>query len=332
MLSVEDNLRGKTQYEYDPAHRIARVQSHQGASIHDSNYRFDSAGNLLEQPGLAGVTLLEGNRLLTANGDRFEYNPRNHIAVRESRSGSTDYFYDSRDMLVRCETAEGPWEAAYDPLGRRISKTFDDRKTEFFWDTDRLAAEISPDGKFRVYVYPDARALVPLLFLDYDSPEADSATGEAYFIFADHLGSPVRVENSRGDLAWEATYDPFGTAHIHPRSTIELNLRFPGHYFDRELGLHYNRFRYYSPELGRYVQSDPVGQSGRDQSPRIHEPTPSSWWTFVVRPVVGAAAIRATKMTPTPPKMAAIKKLLRCPRNWERFLRKRRSSGKAMIM
>src|ERR1019366_7862845 len=38
--------------------------------------------------------------------------------------------------------------------------------------------------------------------------------------------------------------------------------RFPGHYFDEETGLHYNRFRYFSPELGRYIQSDPVGQFG----------------------------------------------------------------------
>src|SRR5262249_37343893 len=44
--------------------------------------------------------------------------------------------------------------------------------------------------------------------------------------------------------------------------TIKLNLRFPGHYFDQELKLHYNRFRYFSPELGRYLQSDPAGLAG----------------------------------------------------------------------
>ena len=39
-------------------------------------------------------------------------------------------------------------------------------------------------------------------------------------------------------------------------------IRFPGQYFDEETGLHYNRFRYYDPEVGRYVSADPIGQVG----------------------------------------------------------------------
>jgi len=33
----------------------------------------------------------------------------------------------------------------------------------------------------------------------------------------------------------------------------------PGQYFDEETNLHYNRFRYFSPDLGRYITSDPLG-------------------------------------------------------------------------
>ena len=37
---------------------------------------------------------------------------------------------------------------------------------------------------------------------------------------------------------------------------------FPGQYFDSETNLHYNHFRYYDPQLGRYITSDPVGLRG----------------------------------------------------------------------
>jgi RHS repeat-associated protein len=40
---------------------------------------------------------------------------------------------------------------------------------------------------------------------------------------------------------------------------LALNIRFPGQYFDAETGLHYNYFRDYDPQVGRYVESDPIG-------------------------------------------------------------------------
>ncbi|WP_338846797.1 RHS repeat-associated core domain-containing protein [Massilia sp. W12] len=36
-------------------------------------------------------------------------------------------------------------------------------------------------------------------------------------------------------------------------------LRFQGQYYDAETGLHYNRFRYYDPDIGRFISQDPIG-------------------------------------------------------------------------
>jgi RHS repeat-associated protein len=111
-------------------------------------------------------------------------------------------------------------------------------------------------------VYADPLALVPLLFLDYDSVDADPASGRRYFVFCNQVGAPVAVQDDRGQKVWQARLDPYGGAHVDPSSTIDLALRFPGHYCDAETGLHYNRFRYYSPQLGRYLQGDPLGIAG----------------------------------------------------------------------
>ena len=59
-----------------------------------------------------------------------------------------------------------------------------------------------------------------------------------------------------------ATHSPPGSFNLLSQQTADMPLRFPGHYFDQETELHYNRFRYFSPGLGRYIQSDPAGQSG----------------------------------------------------------------------
>ncbi|EOJ4864532.1 TPA: RHS repeat-associated core domain-containing protein [Escherichia coli] len=40
------------------------------------------------------------------------------------------------------------------------------------------------------------------------------------------------------------------------------NLRYQGQYLDRETGLHYNLHRYYDPDVGRFMVTDPIGLAG----------------------------------------------------------------------
>jgi RHS repeat-associated protein len=151
----------------------------------------------------------------------------------------------------------------YDGLCRRTAKVAGGRRTEYYWDDDRLAAEVGPTGAVRLYVYADEATRVPFAFVDYDALDAAPEDGRAYHVFHDQVGVPVRVEDAAGAVAWRADHvDPYGEVTVAAGCRVEYNLRFPGHYFDAETGLHYNRFRYYSPALARYLQPDPLGIAG----------------------------------------------------------------------
>lgn len=102
------------------------------------------------------------------------------------------------------------------------------------------------------YVIADAIRLVNI------SP---TATDELFFVHNDHLGTPQVITDQHQAIVWQAQYDPFGKATV-TTEVIVNNIRFPGQYFDRETGLHYNYFRYYDPGTGRYITSDPIGLSG----------------------------------------------------------------------
>ena len=256
LQEVRDSESGTTRYEYDAAHRLAREIRRDGRTF---DYAFDAAGNLLRQPGLAGVLMGRGNRLLQANGASFSFDNRGNLASRQGSGGEVRYRYDGLDRLTRIEIGEDTWEASYDPLGRRVSKSWKGRVTRYWWDDWRLAGEQGPTGAVRQYVYADIGSLVPFMFVEYPHLEADPAEGQRYFVFTSHIGVPVRVEDASGRPVWAAEIDPFGRAQVTLDLGVAMPLRFPGHYFDAETGLHCNRFRYYSPELGRYLEADPLG-------------------------------------------------------------------------
>jgi RHS repeat-associated protein len=69
------------------------------------------------------------------------------------------------------------------------------------------------------------------------------------------------LTDTSGQAVWKAEYTPFGKASITSQGPT-FNLRLPGQYYDAETGLHYNWHRYYDPDTGRYITSDPIGLAG----------------------------------------------------------------------
>ncbi len=65
-----------------------------------------------------------------------------------------------------------------------------------------------------------------------------------------------------GAITWQDRSNSYGQTTINDKSTLTSNLRLPGQYYESETGLYYNWFRYYDPNLGRYLRNDPTGLYG----------------------------------------------------------------------
>jgi len=78
----------------------------------------------------------------------------------------------------------------------------------------------------------------------------------------DHLGTPQKLTAVNGAVVWSAKFSSFGKADVDASSSVTNSLRFPGQYYDQETGLHYNFFRYYNSQVGRYLRPDPMGHKG----------------------------------------------------------------------
>ncbi len=78
-------------------------------------------------------------------------------------------------------------------------------------------------------------------------------------------GTPELLTDAEGQKTWEGVNSPWGKLLRESNQRIpvvEQNLRMQGQYLDRETGLHYNLFRYYDPDSGRFTQHDPIGLAG----------------------------------------------------------------------
>nr|WP_244652938.1 RHS repeat-associated core domain-containing protein [Pseudomonas viridiflava] len=78
-------------------------------------------------------------------------------------------------------------------------------------------------------------------------------------------GLPEQLTEIDGHTVWQARYRVWGNTVEEIREPYyleEQNLRFQGQYLDRETGLHYNTFRFYDPDIGRFTTPDPIGLAG----------------------------------------------------------------------
>ena len=220
-------------------------------------YTYDANGNRLTTTGTTASTetiSTTSNRLSSTSGgivrtygydaagnttsftgETFTFNDRGRMATATSSAGETNYVYNALGQLIEKSGNGGTTLLVYDEVGRLLGE---------YSSTGALVQETIWMGN------------LPVATL---RPNGSSVT--IYYVHPDHLGTPRKITNPTGNtLMWRWDPDTFGS--VAPTGSLTYNLRFSGQYSLSESGLYYNYFRDYDPQMGRYIESDPIGLRG----------------------------------------------------------------------
>ncbi|MFH3350286.1 RHS repeat domain-containing protein, partial [Klebsiella aerogenes] len=99
---------------------------------------------------------------------------------------------------------------------------------------------------------------------------------ESWHYHCDPNGAPVRLTSLQGEIVWSEKTGVWGEKGEIYADRISNPLRFQGQYFDAETGLHYNRHRYYDPEIAGFISQDPIGLAG-GLNVYQYAPNPLGW-------------------------------------------------------
>ncbi|EFC8712240.1 TPA: RHS domain-containing protein, partial [Escherichia coli] len=282
LLKTRHSRRGETDYFYDPTGRITACRSEDEGYL--ASWQYDAAGNLLGrragERATAENSVVPFNRLMSYRGVHYRYDEFGRAVEKEGRSGTQSYRYDAEHRMVEVTTARGTYRYVYDALGRRTEKQHISpdgkpyNRTKFLWDGMRLAQESRPEGTGSLYIYRDQGSYEPLARVDKAGKEGPN---RILYFHTDVNGAPEEMTDSDGKIVWETGYQVWGnTIQEKDHGGVEQNLRYQGQYLDRETGLHYNLHRYYDPDVGRFMVTDPIGLLG-GLNLYSYVPNPLSW-------------------------------------------------------
>lgn len=181
------------------------------------------------------------NQYISAGPASFQYDANGNLISDGARS----YSYDAENRLV---TSSSGAVLTYDPLGRLFQISASSGVTQFLYDGDQLTAEYDGGGNLtNRYVHGPGED-DPLVW--YPSG------GSVRWYHRDSQGSIVATATGpSGTLSGVNVYDEYGI----PGAGNAGRFQYTGQAWLPELGMYHYKARIYSPTLGRFLQTDPIG-------------------------------------------------------------------------
>ena len=177
---------------------------------------------------------------------------------------SRTYGWNGENRLISAENGDTRLEFSYDYMGRRFEKKVYTanvltKHEKFVYDGYKLIQvldALNSDAVTMAFAWhPESTGL--------DTPFSMMYDGETYYYVTDGNKNVMSLIDAAGTKVAEYVYDPFGRLLSSTGELAEINpFRFSSEYHDDETGLVYYNYRYYSPELGRWIKRDPIEEEG----------------------------------------------------------------------
>jgi len=313
-LLAANSAMGHETFAFDPAGNIQAADSSRPAPITSRaplpklldnllkeyagvSYRYDERGNLVE-------SVKDGKR------SEYEWDAFNRMTRATTWHGVTTFAYDplGRRIAKHSRAMEGDtlrekirtvygWDGDTLALESSVHQGFTGgtRTIHYVYErgsfvplvqaTRSQALELAPTTDIKALMVGNAGkydlALDPLWNGESEQEAEPFSKDEIVFYQCDHLGTPQELTDYEGKVAWSAQYKAWGQAKEAIREAaykagIRNPIRFQGQYLDEETGLHYNRHRYYDPDMARYLTQDPIGLLGGINI-YAYAPNPVGW-------------------------------------------------------
>jgi RHS repeat-associated protein len=253
--------RGAQTFGYDPLDRLTSA-SHPLLGTPQA-FAYDPVGNRTT----GGSVVNAGNQLTADATHSYQYDDNGNLTRKTllATGNFTQYTYDAENRLTKVEdfVAGNPTPAftstyRYDGLGRRIEKIGNGVTRRYVYDRDQILLEYDGANVLQArYTYGPRT----------DEPIAVTRGANTFFYHANGLDSVTDLTDGSGATVQSYAYDAWGNV-LDQIGSIENPFTYTGREQDTESGLFYYRARSYDPNVGRFLEPDPIGFGG--DSPNLY--------------------------------------------------------------
>ena len=234
-------------YGYDAISQL--ISFKRGTAVNNS-YQFDLLGNRVKvlENGIATNHVSNNVNAYTSITGGLSFTPQYDDNGNMLNDDKHTYTYDWNNKQVGVD--DGAVTVKYDALGRRIAKN----ATTYYYIGNQMVEEYT-DGQFSAYLYGN----------NIDEALQIKRGLSVYYYHTNHLGSTMALSDADGVIVERVDYDAYGQptffdadGNILNQSSVANSILFAGREYDAESVTYYYRARTMHPDVGRFIQYDPL--------------------------------------------------------------------------